>query len=231
MSDVDFAVAVGTFFAFISVLIIYLTSYMSSYIGLTSTSELRTVAYDYFNGLFTGKGIPSNWEQYTFTPVKVGLTNDLYRIPIVVTETNGTFRNNITINVSVSFDPSCQNKTWNSSVRIYNESNYQFTSTLYNQSFCVSQYLNSSDIAFNLSLGPREAKKFFIYYSPDQQIISSNYTIEFPVNATNYTAVVYPEEKFTAISVSKMKSLRNRTYYEVARTLGLIYQFNVEVSS
>jgi len=230
MSDVDFAVAVGTFFAFISVIIIYLTSYMSSYIGLTSTSELRTVAYDYFNGLFTGKGIPSNWEQYTFTPVKIGLTTDLYRIPIVVTETNGTYRNNIAINVSISFDSSCQNRTWNNSIRIYNESNYQFTGTLYNQSFCISQYLNSSDVVFSLSLNPLDAKKFFIYYSPEQKIVPSNYTIEFPSNA-NYTAVAYPEEKFTAISVSKMNALRNRTYDEVSRTLGQIYQFNVEVSS
>jgi len=43
--------------------------------------------------------------------------------------------------------------------------------------------------------------------------------------------VAYPEEKFTAISASKMNALRNRTYDEVARTLGQIYQFNVEVSS
>jgi hypothetical protein len=231
MSDVDFAVAVGLFFAFISILIIYLTNYMSSYIGLTSTSELRTVAYDYFSNLFTGKGIPSNWEQYAFTPVKVGLVTDLYRIPIVVTETNGTYRSNITINVSVSFDSSCQNKTWNNSIRIYNESNYQLTSTLYNQSFCISQYISSSDVVFNLSLNPMETKKFFLYYSPEQKVISQNYSIEFPVNAANYTAVAYPEEKFSAISVSKMEALRNRTYEEVSRTLGQIYQFNVEVSS
>jgi hypothetical protein len=231
MSDIDFAVAVGTFIAFLSVLIIYLTSYMSSFIGLTSTSELRTVAYDYFNGLFTGKGVPTNWEQYTFAPVKIGLTADLYRIPLVVTETNGTLRNNITINVSVSFDSSCQNKTWNNTVRIYDINNYQLTGTLYNQSFCISQYLNSSDVVFNLTLNPSETKKFFIYFSPDKQIQPENYTIEFPVNASNYTAVAYPEERFDAISVSKMKALRNLIYADVARTLGLAYKFNVEVSS
>ncbi len=231
MSDIDFAVAVGTFIAFLSVLIIYLTSYMSSFIGLTSTSELRTVAYDYFNGLFTGKGVPATWDQYSFAPVKVGLTSDLYRLPVVVTETNGTLRSNITINVSVSFDSSCQNKTWNNTVRIYDVNNYQLTVSLYNQSFCVDKYLNSSDVVFNLTLSPSETKKFFIYFSPDKQIQPTNYTIEFPVNASNYTAVVYPEERFDAVSVSKMKALRNLTYADVARTLGLIYKFNVEVSS
>ncbi len=230
MSDIDFAIAVGTFIIFLSVVIIYLTSYMSSFIGISSTSELRTVAYDYFNGLFTGKGIPANWEQNLFTPVKVGLATDLYRMPVIITETNGTFRNNITINVSISFDSSCQNKTWNSTVRVYNESNYQFFSSLHNQTFCNSQYLSSCDVVFNLTMDPSETKKFFIYFSPDKQIESLNGSLEFPMSA-NYTAVVQPEEKFTAISVSKIKALRNLTYDEVARTLGLIYKFNVEVSS
>ena len=231
-SQIDFAVAVGLFFTFVAVLIVYLINFMSSYVGITITSELRTVAYDLFTVLFTGKGIPEDWESHAYTPVKIGLVTDLYRMPIRITETNGTSRNNITINVTVSFDPNCINKTWNDTVRLYDADNAPMIFQLYNQTFCPGsgQYLNSSDIAFNITLAPSETKMLYIYFSPDSSINPADYEVAFPINASNYTAQTYPVETLSALSVSKLEALRKLDYDEVVRTIGTEYKFKIEIS-
>lgn len=226
--QVDFAVAVGLFLIFIAVLLIYLTSYFSSYTGLMSTSELRAIANNIFNALFGSKGIPEDWKGYR-TPVKIGLITDLYRIPVIVTETNSTDRGYITINISLSFDIYCENKTWNSTVRVYNESNDEIPSQLYNQSFCSESYLNSSDIVFNSSFSANQNKTFFVYFSGERTIAAANYSIPFSI-PSNFTVKVYPEQELSAISVSRLNVLRNLTYEEVVRTVGTEYEFNIEIS-
>jgi hypothetical protein len=231
-SEIDFALSVGMFFIFIGVLIAYITSYLSSYTGLVATSNLRTAAYNIHNSMFGSKGIPSNWESYNYVPVKIGLITDMYRMPIVISNTNNTQRSNITLNLSITFDNACVNKAWNNTLRIYNNTNHEVKFQLYNQSFCTQQFLNTTDIALNLSMAASSNNTFFIYYSPDKYIESSNYSIEFPAasNWTNFTLKVYPEEKMSAISVTKMIALRNKSYDEVVNTLGTEYKVKIEVS-
>lgn len=227
-SQIDFAIAVGLFITFIVILFLYLTGYMSSYVGLVSTSELRTVAYNIYNSLFGGKGIPENWEEQNYTPVKVGLITDLYRVPIVVTETNGTERDTETINISLSFDPNCEKKAWNSTVRVY-ENGDEITSQLYNQTFCSENYLNNSDLVFNSSFSANQTKTFFIYFSGEKSIDKPNYSLPFNISS-NFTIQIYPEEKLTTISITKLKALRNLTYEEVVSTLGTEYKLRIEIS-
>jgi len=230
--EIDFAIAVGMFFLFVGVIIIYLTSYMASYTGLVATTDLRTTSYDMHNALFSSRGIPSNWEIYDYAPVKIGLITNLYRMPVVISDTNGTQRSNMTVNISVSFDNACNNKTWNNTVRIYNSTHSEVKFQLYNQSFCSQQFLNSSDIALNLSMAPYSNNTFFIYFSSDRYVAASNYSIDFPApaNFTNYTVEVYPEDKMSTISVMKMIALRNKSYSEVVSTLGTDHKIKIEVS-
>jgi hypothetical protein len=224
---IDFAVAVGLFLVFIAILFVYLVNYTTSYIDLTSTSELRTVVYDIFTSLFIGKGIPENWEEYNFTPVKVGLALDLYKVPILVTETNGTDRGYIILNVTIDFDANCENKTWNNTVRLY--SSGEVPMQLQNQIFCSDQYLKKADVVFNASFSANENKTFFLFYSPDKGVAAPEYSFSFP-SVSNFTFVIFPEEKLSTISITKLKGLRNLTYEEVLKTLGTEYKFNLEIS-
>lgn len=232
-SNIDFAVAVGLFFTFIAILMVYVLNYIGSYTGVASTSEMRTVAYNIYKALFGSGGIPENWENQNYTPVQIGLVADLYKIPIKIAESNGTARDNITINISVSFDRYCTNKTWNDSVRVYDPGNVQLPVQLYNQTLCSGsgQFLNTSDVVINMSLVAYEEKYVFVYFSPDRTILPANYSLAYPINLTNITAYAYPEEKFTMVSPSKLAALRSLSYEEVLRTVGRDYKFRVEVEA
>ena len=228
-SQIDFAIAVGLFFAFISGLIVFLANYLINYTNISTTSELRTVAFNLYTTLFTGGGIPKNWTEAVDTPLKVGLVTDIYRIPIVISENSSTARLNASLNLSVTFDISCDKKAWNNTVRIINASNFEIQIQLYNQSFCSQQFLRNADVVFNNSFSAGENKNFSIYFSADKNITVPNYTIAFP-SFVNFTFIIYPEEKFTAVSAERLLALRKLNYSDVLNTLGKEYYFNLEIS-
>lgn len=228
-SQIDFAMAVGMFIVFMAVLILYLTGNMSSYTGLVSSSEMRTVARNIFNILFGGKGVPKNWNEMNITPAVTGLLTDLYRIPLMVGETSGIDKGNVTINATISFDFSCENKAWNSTVRVL-EGEVEIPSHLYNQTFCTSNFLNSSDITFAANFSAYQKKFFFIYFSGEKSVAPLSYSLAFS-NPSDFYLKIFPEEKFSAVSASKILALRNYTYEELLRTLEPEYDFNLEVSA
>jgi len=230
-TQIDFALGTGLFIVFVALLLSYLIAYITNTSGSLTSSNLRTAAYDIYRAMFSGKGLPQNWENYPYTPVRIGLVTDLYSMPVVITETNGTARTNTTINFTVAYDASCASKAWNNTVRLYDDSGNKITAALYNQSFCSGQYLNTSDLVFNLTLNANQNKTFFIYFSPDAGVQPPSYTIAFPINASNYSAVVYPEEKLSALSLTKLAALRNKTYDDVKQTLGAQYDFYLEVEA
>jgi hypothetical protein len=82
-----------------------------------------------------------------------------------------------------------------------------------------------------MTLNANQNKTFFLYFSPDTGVQPPNYTIPFPINASNYTVVVYPEEKFSSLSLTKFAALRNKTYGDVTQTLGTQYDFYLEVEA
>lgn len=228
-TQIDFAFGVGLFIVFTALLMSYIIAYITNITGSLSSSSLRTAAYDIYRAIFSGKGLPQNWENYAYTPVRIGLVTDLYMMPVVITEINNSVRSNITINVSVTYDSNCGSRAWNNTVRLYDENNNVLTIALHNQSFCSLQYLNTADLVFNLTLNANQSKTFFLYFSPDKDVQPQNLTLAFPVNATNYTAVVYPEEKLSSLSVTKITALRNKSYDDVIQTLGTEYEFNLEI--
>jgi len=229
-SQIDFAFGVSLFIIFTALLMSYLIAYITNIAGSLSSSTMRTAAYDIYRAMFSGKGLPSNWENYPYTPVRIGFVTDLYRMPIVVTETNATARSNITVNVSIAYDLNCESRAWNSTVRLYDENNSMITASLFNQSFCSDQYLNTADLAFNLTLSASQNKTFFVYFSSDKEVQPPNYTIMFS-STPNYTGIVYPEEKFSSLSITKLGAIRNKTYEDVVQTLGGEYDFNLEIET
>jgi len=229
-SNIDFAIAAGLFLVFIGILFGYVVNYLLNYRNIAVASELRGVASDLFNTFFTGKGVPSNWDEQAIVPVKVGLMNDLYRIAINVTETNGTARDNIAINGTIDFDSTCSKNVLNNTVRLYNSSNLEIPFQLYNQTFCSSRYLKTGDLVFNLSLSADQTKFFFVYFSPEKNVTAASYSAVFP-NETNYSFQTFPVEELQMISIDRLKALRLLNYTDVIQTLVKGYSFKVEVSS
>jgi len=227
-SQIDFVVAAGIFVLFIATIIILLLNYLSGYFNITSISDLRTVAYDAFYNIFSAPGIPSNWENSSGVPVKLGLTTNLYELPFAVNETNGTTRTNHLINVTFSFDSSCQSKAWNTTVRIYDISNNPVPATLFNQTYCTSRYLKTADIVFMINLSANSQARFLMYYSAQQKILPSFASYSYPTTA-NYTVTVYPEITLETVSVDKLLALRNLSYDELVQTLSQNDNFYIEV--
>jgi len=223
--QLDFAVAVGIFLIFFSSLISFLSSYRLS--SISSLSSLKQIKIsEVFSNLFTGKGVPSDWEEYNRTPVKIGLETELYRIPIIVKETNGNARDAV-INISLEFDPTCLKRSWNNTVRVYeNETEIPFQ--LYNQNFCSEQYLRNATLLFNSSFKAYEEKVFWVYFSDDRGILPANYSLP-PSQTQNFTVKVLPAEKIYVLSVEKLEALKNLDYEEVKQILG-DYEFYLEVS-
>lgn len=230
-SLIDVSIATGLFFVFVALVISFVLSYYTSFLGVLQDSELRTSAANVHNIFFGGKGVPADWETRTATPARIGLLNDLFRLPVVLSTTNSSNFNNVTLNFSVSFDPSCLNTTRESTIRIFNESNVEHPYTLYNKTYCISStFLQSADLAVNVTLPALRSKIFFVYFSPESGINSSNYgTIPFPQNATNYTATKYPAETLRMLSPSKLVALKNLTYSQILETLGGNTRFRIEV--
>jgi len=230
-SQIDFAIAVGLFMTFISVLIIYLVNYFLNYINLSSTSELRTVTYNIYTSLFMDKGIPRAWPELGYNPLKVGLVTDMYRIPASISENSSTDRGVVTLNLSINFDINCERKAWNNTVRILNSSNIEIPITLFNQTFCSQQFLRNADVIFNNTFNAGNAKNFSIYFSADKNITAHNYSLSFPSSLVNYTITVYAEEKFSILSAERLIALRKLNYSDVVTILGDEYYFNLEVSA
>ncbi|MEM5879509.1 MAG: hypothetical protein QXU74_03395 [Candidatus Aenigmatarchaeota archaeon] len=229
-SHIDFAIATGVFLIFVGILFGYVVSYLVNYRNIAEASDLRGMASDLFNTFFIGRGIPNNWEDLGFTPVKIGLMNNLYRVFINVTEKNGTQRNNITINGSVYFDSSCSRKVLNNTLRLYNLSNQEVPFQLYNQTFCGGGYLKTGEIVFNVSLQPYQSQFFLLYFSSEKSVVPPNYSLAFPVNETNYSFQTSPVQEFQMISVDKFKALKSLDYGEVLQTIPKGYVFEVEIS-
>jgi len=230
ISHIDFAIATGFFLLFVGILFGYTISYFLNYSNIAEASELRGVAFDIFNIFFTGKGVPANWTEQSFTPVKVGLMNDLYMIPVNVTETSGTARSNIGVNGTINFDSECSRNILNNTVRLYNSSNLQIPFQLYNQTFCNSMYLRTGEMVFNLSLAAYQTKFFFVYFSPEKNVTAATYSVIFP-NEINYIFQTFPVKEMQTISIDRFKALRNLIYDEVVQTIPKGYKFKVEISS
>jgi len=232
-SLIDVVIATGIFFVSIALTMSFVLSYYSNFQSVLEDSDLRTSAANVNNIFFGGKGVPEDWETRDTTPSRIGLVNDLFRMPVILATTNATDLNNVTLNFTANFDQGCLNRTRENTIRIYNGTNSEFPFTLFNRSFCPGNaFLRSADISINMTMPALSARPMFIYFSPESGINGSNSTygvIPFPRNVSNYTATIYPIETLKTISPSKLRALRNLTYSQIALTLGSNTRFQLEV--
>ena len=152
------------------------TNYFSNLSSLTKTSEFRSVSENFFKIFFESKGTPENWDDYSNTPVKIGLAEDLYLVSVLIRETNGSSRTNEPVTAQITFDENCQNKSWNNTVRIYDEDWNQMNLETSNTTFCSSQYLNQTNITWNVNISANQNKKYYLYYSPEDNVTNPNYS-------------------------------------------------------
>jgi hypothetical protein len=176
MNYIDFAIASSIFIIFFGVALIFSTNYFSNLSTLTKTSEFRSVSENFFKIFFEMKGVPENWDDYFNTPVKIGLVEDLYLTSVLVKEINGSSRTNEPVTAKIVFDENCQNKSWSNSIRMYDEDWNQINLEISNTTFCTSQYLNQTNITWNINISANQIKKYYLYYSPDNGITNPNYT-------------------------------------------------------
>lgn len=236
-SLVDLAIATGLFFVFVALILSFVLNYYSNFQGILQDSELRTSAANLNNVFFGGKGVPTDWETRSATPARIGLLNDLYRLPVILTTTNGSDFNNATVNFTLTFDPNCLNTTREKTIRIFNETDVEHQYTLYNRTFCVANtFLKSADFALNVTLPGARPKVFFVYFSPESGVNATVYgTYGFPIypggisNVSNYTVIKYPTETLSQVSPSKLNALRNLTISQVLDTIGSNTNFRLEV--
>jgi hypothetical protein len=177
MNYIDFATAVAMFLFFIAMVLSLTTNYFSNLSSL-KTSELSSLAESLFKIVLNQKGIPENWNQDSgMKPVQIGLAEDLYLAYFLVTENAGSNRTEEPVTAHIIFDEDCYNKSWNNTVRIYDEDDKELNTEISNTSFCMSQFLNQSDITWKVNISANQTKKYYLYYSPDNEIENLNYTV------------------------------------------------------
>ncbi|MGC8812238.1 MAG: hypothetical protein ACP5O8_01470 [Candidatus Aenigmatarchaeota archaeon] len=208
--QIDFTVAVGIFIVIIGISLAFVINYLTKYSQYSKIANLKTIAYN------------------LFIPLKLNLTTELFKLPVKISEVSGDDRVNAIIKLSLSFDETCGKKAWNSTVRVYDEENREVEFSLYNQTFCESRYLKSSDLVLKSNFSAYQTKIFFLYFSAENTVKDSNYSVPFE-EAPNFTVEVYPLQELKMLSISKLKELRNINYDDLVKALGN-YNFYLEIS-
>ena len=178
MSYIDIAVGIGMFILFFGVVLVLSINYLvRTPAGSVIIIELREEASKIFDQIFSTGGTPSNWEDTGQAPSDIGLVKTIYRIPITVEETSGENRTNEAVAVSLDFDDDCSNKTWNNTVRVYDEDFNETPYKLSHENFCSSQFLKNSIITFEVNISANQEKEYYVWYSPDTDINGPNHTL------------------------------------------------------
>lgn len=234
-SLVDVSIATGLFIVVTVAVVTFTLSFHANFQSALEDSELRSSAANVKNVLLSGKGEPEDWETRSGTPARVGLMDDLFRKPVLVSVDNGTDHSDFTFNFTVEFDPGCANTTRESTVRVYNETNVEHPFSLYNQSYCAgNEFIQSADFTLNATVPASDPKILFVYFSHDESVSDPGYAaVQFPSfpNGTNHTVLVYPTDELDMVSPTKLDALRNLSYSQVASTLGGDTVFRLEVEA
>lgn len=225
-SYIDFIVASGIFLIFFFLVLNSIMNYVNVYTNKIKISELKKIAFMLFKTLFSSPGIPTNWEE-NLEVETVGLMDKLYLITINVTSLEEN-PETITINQTLQFDPNCERRIRDNTLRLYNSSAL-LPFQLYNKSSCEDGYLKAGEIVFESHFSPSETKIFTLYFSSQKSIIPPNYSVEFPSFFKNFTSQVFPAQEIEMISVDKLKGLRELDYEEFLQNLSKEINLRVEI--
>jgi hypothetical protein len=173
--NIEMTVAISIFIGFVAVMIAFAINYFSQAPFWGEIARYREKAISFIETI-SSKGWPEKWEEQNITPAQLGLSIDLYSVKVSVKEKSGYSRINEPVSVFVEFDPYCENKSWNNTVRVYDESFNEIPSFISYENFCSSQYLKEALITFFVNISANQEKNFQIFYSNDNTIIAPNYT-------------------------------------------------------
>ncbi|MFZ3077798.1 MAG: LamG domain-containing protein [Candidatus Aenigmatarchaeota archaeon] len=200
-SHIDFAMALSVMVVVIAFSMFYITNYFSRVSPNDKNSELRSSAAGMEKILFESSGIPQNWENNIYAPVRAGLKTDLKRIAIAAAEKGGANHSFEEADLHVVFDANCFNTTYNNSIRIYDRFMNETPFRIYNSSECAanSGFLREANIDFLFNITGNTSQVFWLYYTNNTAIPKkSAYNFSYDpslvgywkfdsVNASNYT--------------------------------------------
>ncbi len=201
-NQIDFAMALSAMIIVMAFSISYVTNYFSLGSSQDKTFELQSAADGISKILFESSGIPTNWENNNYTPVRAGLKGiSSSRIFITAAEKAGVNHGFEEIDVHVVFDTGCLNTTFNSSIRAYDRFMNETRFRIYNYTECAanSGFLREANINFLTNITGNTSQAFWLYYTnntatPKKSAYNFSYDSSLvgywkfdSVNSTNYT--------------------------------------------
>lgn len=151
--EVSFLVAMSLFLVFVSLILVSAVNYFTRTPESATIIELRSKTKELFDVFFGSGGIATNER----------VTIDLYRVPLILEENNGTARTNEFVSLSVDFHDLCNDPvSWNDTVRVYDQNFLELPSRISYQEFCTSQWLNTSEVTFVVNLTANERKRVYV---------------------------------------------------------------------
>ncbi|MEM7825110.1 MAG: hypothetical protein QXO27_04015 [Candidatus Aenigmatarchaeota archaeon] len=151
--------------------------------SIIELQEFRKKVTDLHNTIFRLTGLPATWEESGSVPSEPGVIVEFYKIPILIKETTGLDRINEPIEVNITFDEDCINKTWNNTIRIYDRDLKETIFRLSNENFCSDQYIKNATVTFIVNLSSNQNKVYEIFYYRDRNISEPNNTLTFNTNS------------------------------------------------
>jgi hypothetical protein len=164
--NIDLAISLSIFLIFVSIAIIFSINYFSQLPIWRSLGELREIATEVREKLFSGEGV----------------IVEIYRIRVLVEEDFGSARENEPIEVELILDEECLNKSLNSSIRVQDEDWDEVPFVFLEQGICSGNYLESAKISFNVNISAYERKIFQVFYH-DKNVTIPSYNVTFSTSS------------------------------------------------
>ena len=196
--DIDLLASLVIFIVAISIVVIFFSNYLSQLPLWRSLGQLRDVAMEVKNKLFSSKGI----------------TTEIYRVQVLVEEDAGLERINEPVEVEIVTDEACSNKSLNNSIRIQDENWVEIPFLLEDFQTCSGNYISSAKVLFNVNLSPYERKIFQIFYhnnevAPPSYNVSINTSSWIPSDGDSWTESLTDWSSVATLSLSTERKVGN----------------------
>jgi hypothetical protein len=175
------------------------------------------LAEGFFQLIFGSHGVPENWQENSnVSPVELGLMEYIYRVPVLVIDVDNKTRVNDLVKVNIIFDEDCENKTWNNTIRVFDDNLNEISFKTYDGTYCNNQFLKQANLYWKMNISANERKVFYIYYSSDKYVSAPNYTLTYstqnwiPNDGDNWT-----EDNAGQWSCTRMTCSDENTDYKV----------------
>jgi len=172
MAWMDWLVASAIFLPLLAYSIFAANQQLSAKVGM-QTYEVKLKVVEYWRQFFETFGSPSDWSANYWE--SIGLAMPLYKLTLVVKEQAGIARSLEPVDIHVVFDPSCEQRALNSTVRLFSKG-VETPFSLYNISYCSPSYLKEANIVFLANVSANETAVYYLYFSNDSAILPPSYT-------------------------------------------------------